>query len=262
MLLADLNADGSSDPEFFGRALGGALYFTAMTEDGREVWTTDGTPEGTVQVLDAQPGPGGSNPVVSGWLGDQVLFSALVPGELSEPFISDGTPGGTVPLGDLNPNGSSDALGFTPLGDVAVFRATDGILGRELWVTDGTPDGTELLLDIGEGAAPGFDDGRFYAPANPSPDGDPWAAFSANNGADGLEFWVTDGTSGGTEILLDASPGPSWSSPEQVQTVGPDLLLFVATSPKEGCEPYVTDGTPGGTVALPPVFPGPGDGCG
>ncbi len=262
MLLADLNPNGSSDPEFFGRAVGGLIYFSAVTEDGREVWATDGTSEGTVQVIDAEPGPGWSNPIISGWLGERVLFSVLVPGQLSEPFISDGTPRGTAGLGDLNPNGSSDALGFTALGDLAVFRANDGALGRELWATDGTPEGTELVLDIDEGAATGFDSGRLYAPANPSPEGDLWAAFAANNGVDGLELWATDGTAEGTEMLLDVFPGASWSFPEQIQTVGPDLVFFFARSPEEGCEPYVTDGTPGGTVALPPVFPGPGDGCG
>ncbi len=262
MLLADLNTEGSSEPAFFRKALGGLIYFTALTEDGREVWATDGTAAGTLQVLDAQPGPAGSSPVISGSLGDQVLFSASVPGQLSEPFISDGTPRGTVSLGDLNPNGNSEAFGFTTVGSAAVFRATDGMLGRELWVTDGTPEGTELLVDIDEGGVTGFDSGALYVPANPSLDGDPWVVFAANNGEDGLELWATDGTAEGTQMLLDVSPGPSWSSPEQLQPVGPDLLFFFASSLEEGCEPFVTDGTPGGTVALPPVFPGPGDGCG
>lgn len=262
MPLGDLNALGSSSPEFFGRAFDGQVYFTALTEDGRELWVTDGTPEGTTQVFDAQPGPVGSDPEISGWLGDRVLFSANVPKLLAEPFISDGTRGGTVSLGDLNPLGNSDALGFTSLGELAVFSATDGTTGRELWVTDGSPEGTELVLDIDEGPAGGLSSGIVNRAANPSPDEEPWVVFQGNNGTDGNELWVTDGTAEGTMMLVDRWPGAAGSSPVSFQPVGPELLLFSASTSEEGCEPHITDGTAAGTIALAPVFPGPGDGCG
>lgn len=261
IMLGDLNLLGSSDPEFFGRAIDGRAYFTAVSEDGRELWVTDGTPGGTTQVFDGQPGAGGSNPEISGWLGDRALFTANVPKLLTEPFITDGTPGGTISLGDLNPGGSSDALGFARLGERVLFSANDGATGRELWVTDGTPEGTELVLDIEEGGASGFSEGVVNRAANPSPDDEPWAAFAAENGTDGRELWVTDGTAADTAMLVDRWPGPAGSLPESFQPVGPDLLFFFARTPEEGCEPYITDGTPEGTVALPPVVPGAGDGC-
>lgn len=261
MMLGDLNPNGSSDPEFFSEAVDGRAYFTAVGEDGREVWVTDGTPKGTMQVFDGQPGAGGSNPEISGWLGDRALFTANVPKLLREPFITDGTPRGTVSLGDLNPGGNSDAQGFATFGERVLFSATDGSTGRELWVTDGTPEGTELVLDIEEGGASGFSGGVVNRAANPSPDGEIWAAFGAENGVDGSELWVTDGTGDGTSMLVDRWPGPAGSLPELFQPVGPDLLFFFASTPEEGCEPYITDGTAEGTVALPPVFPGPGDGC-
>jgi len=36
------------------------IVFTATSGAGREPWVTDGTPAGTFQLLDIQPGPGSS----------------------------------------------------------------------------------------------------------------------------------------------------------------------------------------------------------
>lgn len=262
MPLGDLNPLGGSDPEFFPRAVGGNVYFTAVGEAGRELWVTDGTPEGTEQVLDIQPGIVGSNPVISGWLGDRVMFSANMPDDGVEPFISDGTRGGTVYLGNLDESFlSSEPLGFRPFGDVALFRAAVGGVGRELWRSDGTPEGTELLLDINEGAADGFPSGLLVQPANPSPDADPWGVFPANDGVAGPELWGTDGTADGTGMLLEIVPGGAGGNPGGYQPVGPDLVVFFANNPGEGCEPFITDGTEEGTVALAPINPGAGDSC-
>jgi ELWxxDGT repeat protein len=63
-----------------------------------------------------------------------------------EPWITDGTPEGTCLLADTapGPDSFSPTIGFLDfvsvrLGDVAMFRAADGV-----YVTDGTPAGTEL----------------------------------------------------------------------------------------------------------------------
>src|SRR6185436_17440160 len=49
--------------------------------------------------------------------------------------------------------GSSEPGGFTRLGNVVIFAASDTEHGRELWRTDGTPQGTSLLMDIDPGPA-------------------------------------------------------------------------------------------------------------
>lgn len=56
--------DGSSNPAEFTRI--GPKNYTYFSADdgfsGREIWRTDGTPEGTKMIQDINPGPGHSNP--------------------------------------------------------------------------------------------------------------------------------------------------------------------------------------------------------
>ncbi|MCR9163706.1 MAG: hypothetical protein ACE37F_16705 [Nannocystaceae bacterium] len=71
---------------------------------GNEAWVTDGTEEGTVQLVDISPGAPGGNPSRFVTVGpDRVLFFGNVPGEGCEPYISDGTARGTEALSPLNP---------------------------------------------------------------------------------------------------------------------------------------------------------------
>jgi len=53
----------------------GARFFTLWTPDhGHELWMTDGTPEGTRLVVDAEPGPAGSYPDSFQKLGHSLVF--------------------------------------------------------------------------------------------------------------------------------------------------------------------------------------------
>ncbi len=122
VLLKDINPgvddDGnalSSNPGDFLQLRPGQVIFTADDGiHGREVWVTNGTPEGTRLVADINPGS------------------------------ADGAP----PIDTRH----EDTL-FHPLGrGQALFGGDDGIHGRELWITNGTAGGTRMLRDIREGA--------------------------------------------------------------------------------------------------------------
>src|SRR6266511_1810711 len=64
-LVKDINPGaGGSDPSFL-TDVNGTLFFSASDGgffDNRELWTSDGTPAGTVRVKDIRPGPFESNP--------------------------------------------------------------------------------------------------------------------------------------------------------------------------------------------------------
>src|SRR6185295_9534627 len=98
--LADINpGNASSDPvdlvEF-----GGKLYFFADDGGSRGLWTSDGTPAGTMLVV-------ASNGSALRHNSSALFFVSSDGGNGSEPWTSDGTPGGTMILADVNPGPAS-----------------------------------------------------------------------------------------------------------------------------------------------------------
>ncbi|MFP5285880.1 MAG: hypothetical protein ACLGI9_09105, partial [Thermoanaerobaculia bacterium] len=185
------------------------------------------------------------------------LFAVLaVPSAGLEPYlVKDVNP---VPT----PAGSGPAA-FAALGNRAVFEAQDGVSDRVLWTSDGTSEGTRVLLD----ACPGCTDAvealartedRLFFLAYGEPgrkslwvtDGtsaqrlsgplavereSAWVAaqrvlyFAAEGG-----LWRTDGTPGGTRLVLD--------SPVSQLTAFRGRVWFV-----RGRALWQSDGTPEGT---------------
>ena len=137
---------------------GGSSIFSAQGDsDGRELWTTDGTTDGTEQVRDIHPGGEGSAPQMFTALGGRLLFRArdAAGGTATgtELWATDGTTGGTQLVKDIYPgtDGSFPSF-FTALGGRLLFSAYGGgVAGTELWATDGTADGTQLVKDINAG---------------------------------------------------------------------------------------------------------------
>ncbi|NJO86932.1 MAG: hypothetical protein HC821_02500, partial [Lewinella sp.] len=111
-MLLDLNpgdtvAAGNSNPDEF-ILLGQQLLFKARNNvNGLELWTTDGTAEGTLQVSDIQPGSGNGTPfdllVANGLL----YFTANDGTNGSELWTSDGTASGTQLAVEIQPGSGS-----------------------------------------------------------------------------------------------------------------------------------------------------------
>ena len=264
----------SSDPdsllEFNGR-----LFFTADDGvNGKELWVSDGTAKGTQLLLDINPGTRDDGSAyssnASGFteFNDKLFFSADDGENGKELWVSDGTAKGTQLLLDINPGTrddgfaySSNAFGFTEFNDKLFFSADDGENGKELWISDGTAKGTQLLLDINPGTR---DDGS----ANSSDASDftkfnDKLFFTADDGENGKELWVSDGTSKGTQLLLDINPTTSGdgfanSSFASGFTEFNDKLFFTADDGENGNELWVSDGTTKGTQLLLDINPNPG----
>ncbi len=73
--------------------------------------------------------------------------------------------------------------------------------------------------------------------------------FSANDGVNGQELWITDGSTANTVLLKDVNAGPVNSNPDNFFNFN-NKTYFVATTATEGSELWVTDGTAAGTTIV------------
>ncbi len=136
----------------------GRLFFTADDgASGRELWTSDGSPGGTVRVADVRPGPTSSDP-----------FSLTACGRLLYWTANDGTTGreiwrippeslATLPVaqaaGDLGPG---DSVSFAPFlgfgGRHLLVALDDGVKGTELWAVEYVTFLVTNTSDSGQGS--------------------------------------------------------------------------------------------------------------
>ena len=229
-------------------SLGDYVIFVGADEaHGRELWRTDGTPEGTVLVKDIAKGPDSSR--ITGfyeWRGE--LYFPADDGECGkELWKTDGTPEGTMLLKDhfLGPS-DGDPHYFASTDQWLFYLAHDGTHGKELWRTGGTPESTVLVADL-----------------RPGPLGsNPWQLtafngelyFCADSAAYGQEIFISDGTAKGTRVLKDIVPGAGNSGPHNLTVLG-DLLFFTCDDGIHGEELWVTDGTLEGTMLAADIYP-------
>ncbi len=248
------------------------LYFNADNgENGRELFVSDGTADGTQLVKDIRPGTTdygynySSSPENLVEFNNQIFFSANDGENGNELFVSDGTAEGTQLLVDLYPgednygnNNGSFPRNLTEFDEKLYFTANDGENGNELFVSDGTAEGTQLLVDL----RPGEDNYGNNNGAYPSnlTEFDGKLYFAANDGENGNELFVSDGTAEGTQLLVDLYPGSnqygSYSSYPSNLTEFDGKLYFTANDGENGNELFVTDGTAEGTQLVADINPG------
>ena len=198
--------------------------------------------------------PGGrfsdSRPGVFTELNGKLYFSANNTFDNRELWVTDGTTAGTQLVKEITADSfnGSDPDNFILFNDKLYFSADNLVNGRELWVTDGTTAGTQLLKNINP------KNNSFSASSDPSGFKlfNNKIYFIANDGINGRELWVTDGTTAGTQLLkdidgifTDSIPG---SFDEFAEFKG--KLYFVADDRDTGEELWVTDGTTAGTQLL------------
>lgn len=83
--------------------------------------------------------------------------------------------------------------------------------------------------------------------------------FSAKDGSNGRELWMTDGTEAGTQLLKDINPGSEDSKPLSFLEYNGNLL-FTADDGTHGKELWITDGTNQGTEMVKDIRTGISDG--
>ena len=273
---------------------GSRLFFERHRTGEQEVhlWRTDGALSPPEHLLQALPW---NDANVCGSLGGLLLY----------PRVPDQNPGDDVELVAIESlSGNTEVV--LPTG--AFLRTSPPFLDRggskvfgtpfSLFATDGTAAGTSLLatgveeyggridLFLGEvvevgnavrmtdtaeptGARILFQgDGiETYPELDLAPLG-PQLVFVAHDPAHGSELWISDGTTEGTSLLVDAIPGADsllkrpFSADRFVEIREPRLLgadtfaVLAGTSASSGEELWVTDGTALGTGLLKDIYPG------
>ena len=247
-MVADINvgASGSQPALSGGMAIHeGKVWFNADDGvNGRELWSSDGTPEGTKMMADICAGSCSSSAGVSGLIAfnGSLWFSA-----------DDGTNGtelwryssdGVEQISEINSADSANPAqygGFAIFADRLWFDADDGINGRELWSAN--ESGASMLADLANGPASsmaGKATGLIVLGDNLV-----FRAEDSSNPGAGNTLWASDGTSGGTAplspSLYDIAPTGSNVFLNQ------GLLWFACQSAAAGEEICSTDGTSAGT---------------
>lgn len=264
VLIKDFQSQTGHITPLFLFGAGGDLYFRYQTSShGEELWKSDGTEAGTVQVRDVMPGSGGSSieeKRAIGRIGAKALFSANDGIHGAELWISDGTESGTAFLKDLVAGTySASPVYLTEVNGTLYYTANDGVHGQELWKSDGTAMGTTLVRDI----RPGVEGALPSQLVNVSGT----LFFIANDGASGYELWRSDGTAEGTTLVRDIDPAGSafgwaaeWRSnrgENRSLTNVNGVIYFSANDGVHGFELWRSDGTPEGTYLEKDIQLGP-----
>ncbi len=222
-----------------------------------ELWVYSGLTDSASEIdINSGPtGPGSSSPTNFSQLGDRIVFSAIRNDVGRELWCTDGTVANTSLVADINPGAAnSDPRNLFYFDDKIVFVATTETLGVEPYAVQSLPDGRVsapvLLADIVPGVGSSASFGFARAETMPG------VVFAATSPESGREIWITDGTTAGTQLLLDIYPGPLGSSPAHFNAAN-GFVYFTATSPDHGTELWRTDGTPEGTTLYADILPGP-----
>jgi len=248
---------GSTPAELTG--IGSWVYFRANDgSSGAELWRTDGTEANTSLVEDIRPGSIGSFPSQLNAVGTTLVFFADDGTIGAEPWKSDGTEAGTSQLADLAPG---DAIfptqPFSSISEVVsglwYFRALDGDLDAEVYVSDGTPAGTHQLSEINDQTSSFQVEymGMLFG-ANPMADLNGTLFYQADGGGTGAELWKSDGTEAGTGQVKDIFTVPEdvGSVPFEITPLGGSVLFSAIGDWAQGRELWISDGTDAGTSLL------------
>ena len=242
VLVKDINPyfdSNSHDPEAGGVLWNGQFFYSGWaSSNGYEPWVTNGTEEGTFQLMDIAIGATWSDPVRFTAGNDAVYF--VIQGEDGEElWKTDGTQDGTKIVIDLLPDGDDNIGNLVFWNDLIYFASHSTLTDEEaIWRTDGTAEGTELFLDLDPDGGTGIGTHYIY-------NGDLiWWLYTSEYGS---EPYITYADDESTVLLADLEDGSSSSGSTTTWAEFEDKLLFTNWTSNNGGEWYMTDGTPEGT---------------
>lgn len=228
-----------NDSKNYG-VLNNKLIFEGFTNNGEQLWISDGTTDGTTLLKQIDPSAAfnGNINFIRNFTpaGNKLFFTAVTNTALNkELWVTDGTTSGTflakdIFLGDT----TSNPQNLTAFNNKIFFTANDGTNGTELWSSDGTTIGTTMVSDINPGGSSSNPTGLFAFNDK--------LFFLADNGSVGNELWVFNSTTGVTSLVKDTQLGASGILYMHNQTVLNSDLYFMTPD-----QLWKTDGTSSGT---------------
>jgi ELWxxDGT repeat protein len=238
------NQNGSLDfsPREFV-CINNQLFFEGIDANGDEhLYSWNGSNNILIDSIDNSTGSGNNLQHLIAW-NNKIYFSGDNGTDGRELWISDGSNSGTFQLINISTNAGSAPSNFTICNGKLYFSANDGVNGEELWETDGTMAGT-IMVDNQNGAGDfnpgelvclnnmlifeGIDangDEHLYKLASgtislvDSIDGNTGSGknlqnlfvwgnniyFAGDNGTDGREIWLSNGTTANQLSNINAS---------------------------------------------------------
>lgn len=228
--------------------VGNDVYFEATQPGfGSEPFRTSAPATTVSMVRDIVTGINSSTPSDFIAFNSRVYFSAYTPSTGTQLWSTDGTAAGTQAVTSVIDAYPAFEFAYCGSGAGLLFFKRPGGTGQ-LIRSDGTPSGTWNIGDINP--SPGIDAAELNSKL----------VLAIRAGVEGTWTATTDGTSAGTELLVNTAATTEWA-PRDYKKVG-SKVFYVASktvgSNTIGDELAVTDGTPGGTFIVKDIIPGSG----
>jgi ELWxxDGT repeat protein len=239
-LLKDVWPGTVSSVDKFGSygfvAVGNAIFFGANDGvHGNELWTSDGTPEGTILVADVNPTGDAVGALPSTFTAQgQLFFIAADDGYNSQIWKTDGTSAGTIQFTHYESEFPMNPYAFKISGDKVVANDYGDDVGHENFVLDLATGNYSVLKDI-----------------NPGPDGSIHTVFNnmvsfadeiyfVSTTTNGVQLWKTDGTSANTVVVLQIDISEGFTTYDMI-AAGQKLYLTVVNGNHTSAELLVGD---------------------
>jgi ELWxxDGT repeat protein len=246
-LLKDINLLGGSSLGYSDDVIAttGLIYFNPDNGiNGKELWVTDGTEDGTRFIKDISPASDNYGPNNFLFHGSDLYFVAADDFGNDLLWVSDGTTDGTKVISGqcADPESSSCLVSQEAfiLGDNVFFFSSEGSTSS-LYMVSGD---SAVLIKEGSGlSANGVVLGNVYV----------YSGYAINGDA---EIWKTDGTSGGTVLVREIAAGEDdWENQSSLVGMG-SYMYFMTDNDINGNELWRTDGTFAGTTMVRDIYPG------
>jgi len=273
----EVNPSGPSFAQSFS-SHGSTLYFSATDgNSGKELWGYDTDNESYWQVIDLNPGTGGSSPSSIVAIGDDIFFASDGDDSRSELWRFDTSTGLSSKPADYTGTGHSYPNHLTAVGELLFFSQESGDQGNELYIINTTSMEVwffDLEMTPVEGSSPsGFThigDEVFFTAATLSEGRELWK-YDIQNNSTSLVFELnsdsSDGLTGeifqyGEDLIFQGNNGvtdavfrynTSLNQTQQIQSIDSSLssvswlhvyqhhLFFIANDGVHGLENWVTN---------------------
>ncbi len=225
--IVDNNHSLSGYPVF-----GNSIFLTS--DEDSTLWKSDGTPGGTLQFatnvkIDLDHG--------IGFLNNKIYFAGVDASHGSELWVTDETAAGTKLVQDLLTGTKGSKPDNFVLYKSDLYFTDSSTSGRELYKISGTNGSVSLFKEINPGTGNAFDENNTnFLVSNGL------LYFTADDGVNGKELWVSDGTSGNTKMLKNISAGNTSTNFSGFITLKNQLIFTVITA-SYSLDLWKTDGT-------------------